>query len=122
MLSILYFVFFKQKTAYDVRISDWSSDVCSSDLIDACRLQSRQLRRDLLGVRFPVIAQRDLTGDQLEIQLIRQRGKLVALENRILLVAVVQQAEPLEARKVGADRLYVDRFGDRKSTRLNSSH
>src|SRR3546814_3748206 len=24
--------FFKQKTAYDVRISDWSSDVCSSDL------------------------------------------------------------------------------------------
>src|SRR3546814_4743251 len=25
--------FFKQKTAYDVRISDWSSDVCSSDLI-----------------------------------------------------------------------------------------
>src|SRR3546814_10384802 len=26
------FVFFKQKTAYDVRISDWSSDVCSSDL------------------------------------------------------------------------------------------
>src|SRR3546814_9038965 len=26
------FVFFKQKTAYEVRISDWSSDVCSSDL------------------------------------------------------------------------------------------
>src|SRR3546814_5702706 len=29
----MYFVFvFKQKTAYEVRISDWSSDVCSSDL------------------------------------------------------------------------------------------
>src|SRR3546814_9774103 len=27
------FFFFKQKTAYDMRISDWSSDVCSSDLI-----------------------------------------------------------------------------------------
>src|SRR3546814_7475993 len=27
------FVFFKQKTAYDMRISDWSSDVCSSDLV-----------------------------------------------------------------------------------------
>src|SRR3546814_4848876 len=26
------FVYFKQKAAYDVRISDWSSDVCSSDL------------------------------------------------------------------------------------------
>src|SRR3546814_10482396 len=30
MLSVLFF--FKQKTAYEMRISDWSSDVCSSDL------------------------------------------------------------------------------------------
>src|SRR3546814_7839366 len=30
LLSV--FFFFKQKTAYDMRISDWSSDVCSSDL------------------------------------------------------------------------------------------
>src|SRR3546814_12092171 len=29
------FFFFKQKTAYEMRISDWSSDVCSSDLIGA---------------------------------------------------------------------------------------
>src|SRR3546814_4951399 len=29
------FLFFKQKTAYEVRISDWSSDVCSSDLATA---------------------------------------------------------------------------------------
>src|SRR3546814_7392060 len=28
----IYFFFFKQKTAYEMRISDWSSDVCSSDL------------------------------------------------------------------------------------------
>src|SRR3546814_8581453 len=31
LLSIFFF-FFKQKTAYEMRISDWSSDVCSSDL------------------------------------------------------------------------------------------
>src|SRR3546814_7881855 len=30
--DLLYFFFFKQKTAYEMRISDWSSDVCSSDL------------------------------------------------------------------------------------------
>src|SRR3546814_13035495 len=30
--SIASFFFFKQKTAYEMRISDWSSDVCSSDL------------------------------------------------------------------------------------------
>src|SRR3546814_10338063 len=29
------FFFFKQKTAYEMRISDWSSDVCSSDLVQA---------------------------------------------------------------------------------------
>src|SRR3546814_5073564 len=39
MLSCL-FLFFKLKTAYDLRISDWSSDVCSSDL-------HRQLPHDL---------------------------------------------------------------------------
>src|SRR3546814_20208572 len=35
MIMIVYYVFvffFKQKTAYEMRISDWSSDVCSSDL------------------------------------------------------------------------------------------
>src|SRR3546814_6364403 len=30
--------FFKQKTAYEMRISDWSSDVCSSDLGDEARV------------------------------------------------------------------------------------
>src|SRR3546814_5392783 len=30
---VYYVFFFKQKTAYEMRISDWSSDVCSSDLI-----------------------------------------------------------------------------------------
>src|SRR3546814_18488208 len=31
-MLVLFFFFFKQKTAYEMRISDWSSDVCSSDL------------------------------------------------------------------------------------------
>src|SRR3546814_11670257 len=31
---MFFFFFFKQKTAYEMRISDWSSDVCSSDLSD----------------------------------------------------------------------------------------
>src|SRR3546814_5874128 len=30
--SVCFFFFFKQKTEYEMRISDWSSDVCSSDL------------------------------------------------------------------------------------------
>src|SRR3546814_10511040 len=35
MVFIYLFCFFKQKTAYEMRISDWSSDVCSSDLVGA---------------------------------------------------------------------------------------
>src|SRR3546814_2057978 len=31
-LDVFFIFFFKQKTAYEMRISDWSSDVCSSDL------------------------------------------------------------------------------------------
>src|SRR3546814_7440161 len=33
VLYFLFFFFFKQKTAYEMLISDWSSDVCSSDLL-----------------------------------------------------------------------------------------
>src|SRR3546814_8789644 len=33
IFSFCSFFFFKQKTAYEMRISDWSSDVCSSDLV-----------------------------------------------------------------------------------------
>src|SRR3546814_10665268 len=42
------FVFFKQKTAYEMRISDWSSDVCSSDLQDRPEVQT--LKRAIEGV------------------------------------------------------------------------
>src|SRR3546814_2574000 len=33
VVLVVFFFFFKQKTAYEMRISDWSSDVCSSDLL-----------------------------------------------------------------------------------------
>src|SRR3546814_16456544 len=42
-----FFFFFKQKTAYEMRISDWSSDVCSSDL-------SFQRVREHLAARYTV--------------------------------------------------------------------
>src|SRR3546814_3400066 len=41
MCVCVYVFFFKQKTAYEWRISDWSSDVCSSDLTTPCRLQAK---------------------------------------------------------------------------------
>src|SRR3546814_7467137 len=45
---LCFFFFFKQKTAYEMRISDWSSDVCSSDL------RPRRLSRGRLRLCDPV--------------------------------------------------------------------
>src|SRR3546814_7204409 len=47
--GLLWLFFFKQKTAYEMRISDWSSDVCSSDLVRHARCTSR--REDLVAGR-----------------------------------------------------------------------
>src|SRR3546814_628529 len=46
-VSMVLFFVFKHKTAYEVRISDWSSDVCSSDL-EAARLRFRSRRSGTL--------------------------------------------------------------------------
>src|SRR3546814_7219842 len=56
-MSTVYFFclcFFKQKTAYEMRISDWSSDLCSSDLILAIQ------RVDVIGEMRPVLMAGDL--------------------------------------------------------------
>src|SRR3546814_4332619 len=45
------FFFFKQKTAYEMRISDWSSDVCSSDLYDRYPVCDLCIRPDDLDHR-----------------------------------------------------------------------
>src|SRR3546814_12248908 len=48
------FFFFKQKTAYEMRISDWSSDVCSSDLATMRRV-ARGLKRYVIDAAEPFI-------------------------------------------------------------------
>src|SRR3546814_6074443 len=50
-VSLSWFFVFKQKTAYEVRISDWSSDVCSSDLQGRARRGNRRLPHP---VRMPL--------------------------------------------------------------------
>src|SRR3546814_2294735 len=45
MYVLVFFFFFQQKTAYEMRISDWSSVVCSSDLRCSCRRASSSCRR-----------------------------------------------------------------------------
>src|SRR3546814_899662 len=50
-MYVLCFFFFKQKTAYEMRISDWSSDVCSSDLLDSDREAATVLADELFPAR-----------------------------------------------------------------------
>src|SRR3546814_17874544 len=52
--------FFKQKTAYDMRISDWSSDVCSSDLRLAISSGWRPLYGSTAAIRYvaPIVCAR----------------------------------------------------------------
>src|SRR3546814_1612068 len=46
-MSLVYWIcFFKHKTAYEWRISDWSSDVCSSDLIKGRQIEHVRRLRD----------------------------------------------------------------------------
>src|SRR3546814_9559926 len=68
------FFFFKQKTAYEMRISDWSSDVCSSDLSHHARTQEGQRglrpRQGQLGTSRarPVETDRNQPGGNRRIQ------------------------------------------------------
>src|SRR3546814_5712662 len=54
----IFFFFFKQKTAYEMRISDWSSDVCSSDLAGGNHMAYGFQRRTFKSARNAVIAAR----------------------------------------------------------------
>src|SRR3546814_5608269 len=99
-----FFFFFKQKTAYEMRISDWSSDVCSSDLVESDRTP--------ISAPQPTV---DRTGDLVKISASgpiatsRYCDHMPSSISACLSVA----ASPLPGT---TDRI------DRKSTRLNSSH
>src|SRR3546814_12645780 len=54
IICVCVFFFFKQKTAYEMRISDWSSDVCSSDLLRSILLGSDDLDQ------LPIVDEDDL--------------------------------------------------------------
>src|SRR3546814_5707336 len=135
------FFFFKQKTAYEMRISDWSSDVCSSDLaIEAgaatVTLRTRAEHAVRIGDEVHALALRldvvddghgvpEALAEQVFLPLVSGRA-----EGSGLGLALAQQV----AREHRGSLAYRSRPGhtvftmllpgvqDRKSTRLNSSH
>src|SRR3546814_4310317 len=118
MFISFHFFFFKHKTAYDLRISDWSSDVCSSDLIPtkaAARKPERAaVERDEIFVHH-VIVQRE--EGLAVIDLGGSRGIEIGVGSEL---AADEADHPVGKRTERRCRI-VEALLDRKSTRLNSS-
>src|SRR3546814_6432351 len=110
------FFFFKQKTAYEMRISDWSSDVCSSDLAVFLVLEPavQAARVQLGGVACPPV-ERQGCADPLARYVIIAIFELFEEGNAVLLL-------PAFGLDIVGRKLAPVIGEDRKSTRLNSSH
>src|SRR3546814_5562383 len=133
MVKMAWLFFSKQKTAYEMRISDWSSDVCSSDLLHQEVQDGAPTERGLEGV-FVAIVDRGfellhalLPGEAVRCRLIHAgiRGKNApgGFIRVVILGSVAAQcgtADAALARTIGTGEHGDAR--DRKSTRLNSSH
>src|SRR3546814_10000507 len=106
------FFVFKQKTAYEMRISDWSSDVCSSDLAESMRNEYSECNR--VGRLKAPTAYHPMS---------RLSDNLTARRKQLgLTVPQVHAALQLMGVDVAKPTVYGWLNGDRKSTRLNSSH
>src|SRR3546814_4792422 len=138
--------FFKQKTAYEMRISDWSSDVCSSDLFLVVRVEQQKLPRDGGTALALAGGQRARQGAGHGFR--RQMAQPLPLHQQPLLETGVGRLDPLQqiaavevdgavdALRGAFFQQFVEFDGvdddetavgelhrlDRKSTRLNSSH
>src|SRR3546814_14792597 len=103
-LFILFVLFFKQKTAYEMRISDWSSDVCSSDLHD---LDTMLAERDRLNADIQTIL--DQQTDAWGIKVANVEIKHVDL-NENMIRAIAKQAEAERQIRRAACRERVDQY------------
>src|SRR3546814_1362958 len=78
------FFFFKQKTAYEMRISDWSSDVCSSDLSVVHHQQVLVLERMAITLRdFSHARGPDMRNEAFRADLRRQIAQIPVTPGRV---------------------------------------
>src|SRR3546814_6517436 len=75
ILFVVVFFFFKQKTAYEMRISDWSSDVCSSDLPPARRTEERRRGKLTITKAFDDESERQRSLASMRRRVERERKK-----------------------------------------------
>src|SRR3546814_8617749 len=97
----VFFFFFKQKTAYEMRIGDWSSDVCSSDLAELLAVRALRQHREageahVLGhAGFAVMANIEGTQDL--------AGEVLAGVDRDVMVLVAERPQAFDAQAAAAE-------------------
>src|SRR3546814_7023078 len=133
VVCVVFFVFFfKQKTAYEMRISDWSSDVCSSDLMLSAGRGRAGRCAGLLGLCRRRCADDDLGAASFLEEHHRRHFYFGAADGKKADFMHFRQCElAFNAKGGGKASTVYDAIGaaqvakaslDRKSTRLNSSH
>src|SRR3546814_7010246 len=123
MVMLCCVVFCKQKTAYEMRISDWSSDVCSSDFVRSLPLEVGRERH------WQQLVHDDLADMLMDLLTLWSEICRIdrALEGRAVLDReLAGQVRRTAAFPLASDVDHAARSAagilDRKSTRLNSSH
>src|SRR3546814_16034038 len=106
---MLFFFFFKQKTAYEMRISDWSSDVCSSDLrrdqtrrehlveirrSHGFRIFDRDAFREVVAFSIPIAQTIIHPGQMAGVIVDALRRRQIILPSSSILEAVLRRARP----------------------------
>src|SRR3546814_8912334 len=106
----LFLFFFKQKTAYEMRISDWSSDVCSSDLLTAggnvCSARQPEREAGRYQCHHQIARGNSFCDERLHVSTTQHSFNVLGMAFTHLRIAQDQRIAQQ----------------DRKSTRLNSSH
>src|SRR3546814_6613596 len=124
----MFIFFFKQKTAYEMRISDWSSDVCSSDLIHPGDVD-RDFIRSQRGVKGVILSGSHASAyqdDSLKVPTevfemgVPVLGICYGMQSMALQLG--GKVEWSDHREFGYAAIRARGHTDRKSTRLNSSH
>src|SRR3546814_5753784 len=105
---------FKQKTAYEMRISDWSSDVCSSDLASTAL--------SVLGIKYRYGGEAPNTGFDCSGLVIYAAEKSLGLKLPRRSAEIAQEGISVKRNELKRGDLVFFNTRDRKSTRLNSSH
>src|SRR3546814_2696023 len=113
----MFFFFFKQKTAYEMRISDWSSDVCSSDLALLVARDGALRHKDAVAAGALHHFGAHVHAGQQQATLVRE----LSADDLAAGARIHGHVGELEYAFFG-EGAAVLQLEDRKSTRLNSSH